>query len=114
MVRINGTEFELYNYQKTAEGVTLTITNTTTAELETAIGDSADVVISDEYRGYGLKTASMYKEYGTETKHVVALKDPSLEEAVQQNAEDTEANAQAIVELAELIAEVIPEESEAE
>lgn len=104
MVRINGTEFELYNYQRTADGVTLTITGSTTAAIETAIGDSADVEITDEYRGFGLKTASISKEYGEETKHIVALRDASLADAIEANMADTEANAEAIVELAELIA----------
>ena len=43
---INGIQFDLFNYQKTANGVRMTINNATTVALENAIGDSAEIVIS--------------------------------------------------------------------
>lgn len=114
MVTINGTSFDLLNYYRIAGGISLTILGSSTYDIEEAIGDGADVAISDEYRGYHMKTASIYKEYsGTEVKHIVVLKDPSIEEAIEQNAADTEANAEAIIELAEIIAEITPESEEA-
>lgn len=103
MVSINGVQFELFNYQKTTGGVRLTINNTTTAALEEAIGELANVEISDEYRGYKLRVASMYKKYGNPIQHEVEFIDTSVEDALQQNATEIELQAGAIAELAELI-----------
>lgn len=100
---INGIQFELFNYQKTANGVRMTINNATTAALEQAIGNAADIVISDEYRGYGMKVASMFKKYGTPVRHEIEFIDSNLEAAVAENAAELEVQAGAIAELAELI-----------
>lgn len=103
MVSINGVQFELFNYQKTTGGVRLTINNTTTAALEEAIGELANVEISDEYRGYKLRVASMYKKYGKPIQHEIEFIDTSVEDALQQNAAEIELQAGAIAELAELV-----------
>lgn len=103
MITINGTAFELFNYQKTADGVRMTVKNTTTAALEEAIGESASIAISDEYRGYGMRVTSMFKRYGTPVMHEIEFANPSIEEAVQQNAAELELQAGAIAELAELL-----------
>lgn len=103
MVTINGTAFDLFNYQKTPEGVRMTISNASTADLEEAIGESADIAISDEYRGYGMKVTSMFKSYNP-VRHEIEFRNPSLEDAIQQNAAEIELQAGAIAELAELIA----------
>lgn len=100
---INGVQFDLFNYQKTASGVRLTINNATTAQLEQAIGESADIVISDEYRGYKLRVASMYKKYGTPIQHEIDFIQADLEEALQQNTNEIELQAGAIAEIAELL-----------
>lgn len=102
---INGIQFELFNYQKTSEGIRLTINNTTTSQLEQAIGEAADIVISDEYRGYGLKVISMSKKYGNPIQHEIDFVNPKLESAIQENTTEIELQAAAIEELAELIAD---------
>lgn len=111
MVTINGTQFELYNYQKVAGGIRMTINGSTTAALEEAIGESADIAISDEYRGYGMKVVSMFKKYNP-VQHEIEFIDPSIEEAIQQQAAEIELQAGAIAELAELIAGEPEEEEE--
>lgn len=103
MVTINGTAFELFNYQAIAGGVRLTVKNTTTAALEEAIGDSANIAISDEYRGYSMRVTAMSKRYGTPVMHELEFSNPSIEEAIQQNAAELELQAGAIAELAELL-----------
>lgn len=108
---INGIQFDLYNYQKTADGIRMTINGATTAQLEEAIGDYADIVISDEFRGYGMKVASMFKKYGATVQHEISFVDSNLENAIAENAAELEVQAGAIAELAELIASV-PEETE--
>lgn len=109
---INGIQFNLFNYQKTAGGVRMTINGATTAALEEAIGNAADIVISDEYRGYGMKVASMFKKYGTPVQHEVIFIDSNIEDAVAENAAELEVQAGAIAELAELIAGGPEEEEE--
>lgn len=104
MVTINGTEFELFNYQKTTAGIRMTINNATTAALETAIGNAADIVISDEFRGYGMKVASMFKKYGATVQHEIDFIDADIQTAVDENTAELEVQAGAIAELAELIA----------
>lgn len=103
MVSINGVQFDLYNYQKTQNGVRLTINGSTTSALEEVIGNAADIVISDEYRGFGMKVASVFKKYGAQVQHEIDFINPSLEQAVQENAAELEIQAGAIAELAELI-----------
>lgn len=111
---INGIQFNLFNYQKTANGVRMTINGATTAALEEAIGEAADIVISDEYRGYGMKVASMFKKYGATVQHEIDFVDSSLESAVADNAAELEVQAGAIAELAELIASEPTETTEEE
>lgn len=118
MVTINGVQFDLYNYQRIEGGIRMTINGSTTAALEEAIGDLADIAISDEFRGYGMRVASMYKKYNP-VQHEIEFLDPSVEDALQQNAAkleqqaaEMELQAGAIAELAELLASVTPEEEE--
>ena len=120
MVTINGTEFDLYNYQKVEGGIRMTINGSTTATLETAIGELADIVISDEYRGYGMRVVSMFKKYNP-VQHEIEFRDPGVEDAIQQNATaieqqaaEMELQAGAIAELAELLATATPEEEESD
>lgn len=110
MVTINGIQFDLYNYQKIEGGIRMTINDSTTAALEEAIGELADIAISDEYRGYGMRVSSMFKKYNP-IQHVIEFLDPDIENALQQNAAkieeqaaEIELQAGAIEELAELLA----------
>lgn len=121
MVEINGTQFDLFNYQKIDGGVRMTINGSTTAALEEAIGESANISISDEYRGYGMHVSSMFKRYGDPIQHEIEFLNPNIEEAVQRNAnnierqtEEMEFQAGAIEELAELIAAAMVSEPEEE
>lgn len=111
MVVINGTQFDLFNYQKIEGGIRMTINGATTSALEEAIGEAADILISDEYRGYGMRVSSMFKRYGTPIQHEIEFINPNIEVAVQRNAGNIEQQAAemefqagAIAELAELIA----------
>ena len=120
MVLINNVQFDLYNYQKVEGGIRMTINGSTTAELEEAIGEKADIVISDEYRGYGMRVSTMFKKYNP-IQHEIEFLDPNVEDALQQNAVQIEQQAavielqaEAITELAELLASVMPEEEEEE
>ena len=124
MVTINGVQFDLYNYQRTEGGIRMTINGSTTAALEEAIGESADIAISDEYRGYGMRVVSMFKKYNP-VQHEIEFIDQSVEEALQRNAvqieqqaTEIELQAGAIEELAELVAIATttaePEEEEEE
>ena len=124
MVTINGVQFDLYNYQRTEGGIRMTINGSTTAALEEVIGESADIAISDEYRGYGMRVVSMFKKYNP-VQHEIEFIDQSVEEALQRNAvqieqqaTEIELQAGAIEELAELIAIATtpaePEEEEEE
>lgn len=120
MVIINGIQFDLYNYQKITGGIRMTVTGSTTAALEEAIGDSADIIISDEYRGYGMRVTSMFKKYNP-IQHEIEFLDPSVEDALQasatkieQQAAEIELQAEAISELAELLAIATTEEEEEE
>ena len=124
MVTINGVQFDLYNYQRTEGGIRMTINGSTTAALEEVIGESADIAISDEYRGYGMRVVSMFKKYNP-VQHEIEFIDQSVEEALQRNAvqieqqaTDIELQAGAIEELAELVAIATttaePEEEEEE
>lgn len=115
---INGIEFDLFNYQKVQGGIRITINGSTTAELEEAIGESADIIISDEYRGYGMRVATMFKKYNP-VQFEIEFLDPNVEDALQQNATQIEQQAAelelqacAIAELAELLATTAPEEEE--
>lgn len=121
MVEINGAQFDLFNYQKIEGGVRMTINGSTTAALEEAIGESANISISDEYRGYGMRVSSMFKRYGNPIQHEIEFLNPNIEEAVQRNAnnieqqsEEMELQAGAIEELAELIAIATAPEPEEE
>lgn len=122
MVEINGTQFDLFNYQKIEGGIRMTINGATTAALEEAIGESADIAISDEYRGYGMRVSSMFKRYGDPIQHEIEFINPNIEVAVQRNAgnieqqaTEMELQAGAIEELAELIAlATTPPETEEE
>lgn len=120
MVIINGIQFDLYNYQRITGGIRMTINGSTTAALEEAIGDSADIIISDEYRGYGMRVTSMFKKYNP-IQHEIEFLDPSVEDALQQNAArieqqaaEIELQAGAITELAELLANTTTVEQEEE
>lgn len=113
MVTINGVQFNLYNYQKIDGGIRLTVNGATTAELEESIGDTADIAISDEYRGYGMRVSSMFKKYNP-VQHEIEFINPSIEEAIQQQAAEMELQAGAIAELAELLAGGEEEEEEEE
>ena len=120
MVTINGVQFDLYNYQRVEGGIRMTINGSTTAELEEAIGERADIAISDEYRGYGMRVATIFKKYNP-VQFEIEFLDPNVEDAIQQNATQIEQQAAelelqacAIAELAELLVAETPEEEEEE
>lgn len=111
---INNIEFDMYSYFKTDIGLKVIIANTTFAEIETAVGSSAEVEIGEDYKGYHLTLASCVRDNGmidvtfidqdlvdkiTNLESDIA----SLNGTTSQNTDDIEANAEAIVELAEMI-----------
>ena len=111
---INNIEFDMYFYYQTEIGLNVTIANTTFADIEEAVGNSAEISIGEDYRGYNLTLASCVRNDG---KIDVVFIDQdlvsriggiqsdvvSLQSATDQNTGDIEANAEAIVELAEMI-----------
>lgn len=113
-VNINSTEFAFYSYYLTNLGVALRLENTTFGAVETAAGNSATVQVGEEYVGYNLKLVKASKSEGKVNVEfvnedmidrigVVESGLTSVTSTVSQNADDIEANAEAIVELAEII-----------
>lgn len=102
MILINGTEFDLYNYQITSSGIVVTINGATTAALDEAIGEAANISITDEYRGNNMLVASMVKRYGQPIQHEIEFVKPDLQDLINQVTSELELQAMAIAELAEM------------
>ena len=113
-IKINNIEFDMYSYYQTEIGLNVTIANTTFADIEEAVGSSAVVEIGEDYKGYNLTLHACVKDNGmidvafidqdlvdVISEMGIAIND--LTGATVQNTDDIEANAEAIVELAELI-----------
>ena len=120
-ITINETNFNMYSYYLTDIGIALRLENTSFAEIETAVGNSATIQIGEEYIGYNLQLISMQINENTiqcifeNTDALSRLKaletqvsDHTFQIASQQEqlstqSEDLEANAVAIAELAEIV-----------
>lgn len=113
-ITINSTSFNMYSYYLTNLGVALRLENTTFGAVETAAGNSATVQVGEEYVGYNLKLVKASKSEGKvnvefvnedmiDRIDVVESGLSSVTTTVVQNTDDIEANAEAIVELAEII-----------
>lgn len=113
-ITINSTSFNMYSYYLTNIGVALRLENTTFGAVETAAGNSATVQVGEEYVGYNLKLVKASKSEGKVNVEfvnedmidrigVVESGLSTVRGTVSQNTGDIEANAEAIVELAEII-----------
>ena len=113
-ITINSTNFNMYSYYLTNYGVALRLENTTFGAVETAAGNSATVQVGEEYVGYNLKLVKASKSEGKVNVEFVnedmidRIGDveaglTSVNATVGQHTDDIEANAEAIVELAEII-----------
>ena len=111
---INSTEFNMYSYFQTGVGLNVIIADTTFTEIETAVGDSARIEIGEDCIGYNLTLSSCVRDNGminvtfidqdkTDVLNILANTVNDLQGVTIQNTGDIEANAEAIVELAELI-----------
>lgn len=113
-ITINGNSFNMYSYYLTNLGIVLRLENTTFGAVETAAGNSATVQVGEEYVGYNLKLVKASKSEGkvnvefvnedmVDRIGVVESGLTSVNATVGQHTDDIEANAEAIVELAEII-----------
>ena len=111
---INNIAFDMYSDYQTETGLVVTIANTTFSAIDEAVGEFAVVEIGKEYKGYHLTLKSCTKDNGminavfVDQDLVGVISDMAssitdLTGATLQNTGDIEANAEAIVELAELI-----------
>jgi len=113
-MKINNIVFDLYSYYKFDTRLYVTVTNTTFSDIEEAVGNSAVVEIDEEYKAYNLTLISCARNNGMidvvfiDQDLVASINSiqsdvVSLQSATDQNTGDIEANAEAIVELAEMI-----------
>lgn len=113
-MKINNTEFEMYSYYLIDTGVVLTLQNTSFEDIIEASGNDVLLNINGEYIEQYMHLSSIKR---INDKMQVTFINPAVvnkidsaiaqvnefSELVRQNTDDIEANAAAIVELAEII-----------